>query len=130
MQFLGADINITGQDIVHDDILDEGAPVMLFFVEDLGVIQGDIGHGAEGFGQLVLTGAEHGVLIQIGAAHNGLEAFLGKTVMPSTPPPIRRAASGQRSPSKETSVQDTTQPSVSMTPKVLSEISFNCTITL
>ena len=78
MQFLGADINITGQDIVHDDILDEGAPVMLFLVEDLGVIQGDIGHGAEGLGQFVLTGAEHGVLIQIGAAHNGLEAFLGK----------------------------------------------------
>ena len=74
---------------------------MLLLIEDLCVVQGDIGHGAEGFGQLVLTGAEHGVLIQIRAAHDGLEAFLGKNsnaINPTANPQssVRPALSQQR----------------------------------
>ena len=33
MQLLGADINIAGENIVHQDILHEGAAVVLFFIE-------------------------------------------------------------------------------------------------
>ena len=76
MQLLGADINITGQDVVHDDILYKGAPVMLLLVEGLGIIQGDIGHIAENGGLLVVTGAENGILKAVGAAHNGAERLL------------------------------------------------------
>ena len=78
MQLLGPDINITGQNIVHDDILDKGAPVMLLLIEGLGIVQGDIGQLAEGPGHLVITGAEHGVFKGIGIAHDGLEALLGE----------------------------------------------------
>ena len=50
MQLLGADIDIPGQDIVRDDILDEGALVMLFLVVRLGKAQGDLRHAAGGGG--------------------------------------------------------------------------------
>ena len=78
MKLLGADIDIAGQDIVHDDILDKGAPVMLLLIKVLGVTQRDIGHGAEGLGKLVVAGAEHGVLKEVGAANDGLEALLAE----------------------------------------------------
>ena len=49
---------------------------MLLFIEDTGIVQGDIGHGTEGSGVLVLAGTEHGILKIIGTADNGFEAFL------------------------------------------------------
>ena len=78
MQLLGTDVDITGQDIVHDDILDEGAPVMLLLVEGLGIVQGDVCQLAEAPGSLIVAGAEHGVLKEIGIADDGLEGLLGK----------------------------------------------------
>ena len=76
VQLLGADINITGQDVVHDDILHEGAPVMLLLIEGLGIVQGDIGHLAEAPRHFVVAGAENGVFQHVGIAQNGLEAAL------------------------------------------------------
>ena len=78
VQLLGPDIDITREDIVHDDVLHKGAPVVLFLIEPLGIAEGDVSHGAEALGNFVVTGAEHGVLESIGAAHNGLEALLAK----------------------------------------------------
>ena len=78
VQLLGADVNITGQDIVHDDILHKGSPVMLLLVEGLGIVQGDIGHLAEAPCHLVVAGAENGVFQHVGIAQNGLEAALAE----------------------------------------------------
>ena len=78
VQLLGPDVNIAGQDVVHDNILDKGAPVVLFLIEGLGVVQGNEGHLAEASGSLIVAGAEHGVLKVVGVAHNGLEGFLRK----------------------------------------------------
>ena len=78
MELLGPDVDIPGKDIVHDDILDEGAPVVLLLIKDLRVIQRNVSHGAEGSGHLIVAGAEDGVFKEIGAADNGLEALLGK----------------------------------------------------
>ena len=76
MQFLGADIDITGQDIIHDDVLDEGAAVMLFLVEGLGIVEGYVGNVTVGAGSIVITHAEHSVLQYIGVADNSAEGLL------------------------------------------------------
>ena len=76
VQLLGADVNITGQNVVHDDIFHKGAPVVLLLIEGLGIVQGDIGHLAEAAGSLVVAGAENGIFQHIGIAQNGLEAAL------------------------------------------------------
>ena len=78
VQLLGPDVDITGQDVVHDNILDKGTPVMLLLIEGFGIVQGDEGHLAEASGSLIVAGAEHGVLKIVGVAHNGLEGFLRK----------------------------------------------------
>ena len=78
VQLLGADVNITGQDVVHDDIFHKGAPVVLLLIEGLGIVQGDIGHLAEAPCHLVVTGAENGVFQHVGIAQNGLEAALAE----------------------------------------------------
>ena len=56
--------------------------------------------------------------------------FCAKVTMPSEALPTFSAASAQRSPSMDTSVQEITQPSVSITPKIRSEISLSWTMTL
>ena len=63
---------------IHNNILDKGAPVVLLLIEALGIAQGNISHGAEILGQLVIPAAKHGILKIIGIAHNGLEALLGE----------------------------------------------------
>ena len=78
MQLLGPDVNIAGENIIHDNILDKGAPVVLLLIEGLGIVQGNKGHLAEASGGLIVAGAEHGILEVIGVAHNGLEALLGE----------------------------------------------------
>ena len=78
MQLLGPDVNVAGKDIIHDNILHKGAPVVLFLVEDLGIVQRDVGHGAVASGRLIIAGAENGVLKIVGGAHNGLKGLLGK----------------------------------------------------
>ena len=51
---------------------------MLFFVEGLGVVQGDIGDVAVGTGLVVVTAAENSILKIVGAAHHGTEGLLTK----------------------------------------------------
>ena len=62
VQLLGADVNIAGQDVVGDDVLDERALVVLFLVVDLGAVERDVGHDAQAVRQLVVTLGEHGVV--------------------------------------------------------------------
>ena len=78
MQLFGADVNIAGQNIVHDDVFHEGATVVLFLVKILGVIQGHIGHGAQGPGHIILTRGENGVFKIIAAAVHRLISVLIK----------------------------------------------------
>ena len=78
MQLLGPDINIAGQDVVHDDILYKGATIVLFFVEDLGIVQRNIGNGAECLRVFIVSGAEYGIFEEIGAANNCLKALTAK----------------------------------------------------
>ena len=73
MQLLGADIDITREDVIHDDVLHKGAPVMAFLIKNLGVIQGHIGHEAHASCHLILTAGKHGILIVIAVTHNGLK---------------------------------------------------------
>ena len=84
MQLLGPKVNIAGEDVVHDDVLDEGAPVMLFLIEGLGLAEGDVGKVAVGLGLLVLAGAEHGVLKGVVAVDQG----------PEVPLPVEQAPVG------------------------------------
>ena len=78
VQLLGPDIDIAGKDVVHDDVLHECAPVVLLFIEDLGIVQGNVSQAAVCTGQFIVTGAEHSVLKLVGAAHDGTEGLLGK----------------------------------------------------
>ena len=78
VQLLCPDIDITGQDIIHDDVLDEGAPVMLLLVEGLGIVQGDVGQLAEAPGGLIVAGAEHRILEVVGIADDRLEGLLAE----------------------------------------------------
>ena len=59
-----------------------------------------------------------------------LKLFWAKVTMLSEAFPTFSAASGQRSPSRDISVLEITQPSVSITPNTRSEISRSWTITL
>ena len=76
MQLLCPNVNITGQDVIHDNIFDKGAPVMLLFIEVLGIIQCDIGHHTAAAGRFIRTGAKHSVLKCTRATEDRLEAFL------------------------------------------------------
>ena len=76
MQFLCTDIDIAGQDVIHNNILNEGASVVLFLVESLCIVQGDESHGAASLCALVIAGAEHGVLEEISSGHHGTEGLL------------------------------------------------------
>ena len=60
MQLLGADIDIAGKDVVHNDVLDERTLIVLFFIIGAGAVEGDGGHGAQGAGLGVLAVDEYG----------------------------------------------------------------------
>ena len=76
MQLLGADVDITGQNVVGDDIFDKGPLVMLFFVVGLGSIQGHVGHDTDALGRFVISFHEHGI-VKIGApTDERLQSFL------------------------------------------------------
>ena len=69
MQLLRADIDIARQDIVGDDILDEGSLVVLFLIVGLRAVERDIGHDAQAPGGLVVALGKHSV-VKIGAPGN------------------------------------------------------------
>ena len=62
MQLLGPDIDITGQDVVHNNIFDEGTLIVLFFVVDLGTVDGNIGHQAQAPGGFIVAGDVNGIV--------------------------------------------------------------------
>ena len=78
MQFLCPNVNITGQDIIHNNILNEGATVVLFLVVALCIIQRDMYHIAKQLRLLVITGAKRSILKHTGAVENCAEGLLCK----------------------------------------------------
>ncbi len=57
---------------------------MLFFIEHLGAVQRDLGHGAEGVGHLVLAVNEDGVVEAVGEGGkgpNGLAGIMDRAVL-------------------------------------------------
>ena len=73
MQLLGAHVDVGNEDVVGDDILDEGALVVLLLVVALGGVQGNGGHGADGAAHAVVAGSEHGVVKAAAPAGQRLE---------------------------------------------------------
>ena len=69
VQLLRADIDIARQNVVGDDILDEGSLVMLFLIVGLRAVERDVGHDAQTSGDLVVALGKHGV-VKVGAPGN------------------------------------------------------------
>ena len=69
MQFLRTDIDIARQDIVGDDVLDEGSLVVLFLIVGLRTIERDVGHDAQALGDLIIALGKHGI-VKIGTPGN------------------------------------------------------------
>ena len=61
MQLLGR-YDIAGQDVVHNNVFDEGNLIVLFFVVDLGAVDGNIGHQAQAPGGFVVAGDVNGIV--------------------------------------------------------------------
>ena len=59
MQLLGADVNVAGEDVVRDDVLDERALVVLLLVAGLGLAHGDGGKDTDGAGHGVVPADEN-----------------------------------------------------------------------
>ena len=73
MELVALEIDVTGQDVIQDDVFDKVAPVVLLVVILLDAVEG---HGQDFdifLGRRVLAGHKHGVL-RAGTAAEGLEA--------------------------------------------------------
>ena len=74
-QLLGPHIDIPQHDVIGDDVLDEGPPVMFLLVVGFGCIQRHRGHGANGLADLVVAKGE-GCIVKLGSpAVQGLECL-------------------------------------------------------
>ena len=74
-QLLGPHIDIPQHDVIGDDVLDEGPPVMFLLVVGFGCIQRHRGHGADGLADLVVAKGE-GCIVKLGSpAVQGLECL-------------------------------------------------------
>ena len=62
MQLAGLDVNIAGQDVVQNDILDEGRLVVLFVIQRLDVVDGYRHQRADAARQLILALHEYRIL--------------------------------------------------------------------
>ena len=62
MQLAGFDVNIAGQDVVQNDILDEGRLVVLFVIQRLDVVDGYRHQRADAARQLILALHEYRIL--------------------------------------------------------------------
>ena len=75
VQLLGPHIDVADKDVVGDDVLDEGALVVLFLIVRLGGVQGHAGHGAHGAAHAVIAGGEHGIVKMSAPAGQRLEGL-------------------------------------------------------
>ena len=75
VQLLGPHIDVADKNVVGDDVLDEGALVVLFLIVRLGGVQGHAGHGAHGAAHAVITGGEHGIVKMSAPAGQRLEGL-------------------------------------------------------
>ena len=74
-QLLGPHVDIAQHDIVGDDVLDEGAPVVLLLIIGLGGVQRHRGHGADGLADLVIAKGEGRVIKLVAPARQRLEGL-------------------------------------------------------
>ena len=77
-QFLGPHINIAQHDVVGDDVLDEGTPVMLFLIIALGRVQRYRCHRTDGLADLIIAKGENGVIKLVSPAAERLEGLAVK----------------------------------------------------
>ena len=73
MQFLGPHVDVAEHDVVGDDVLDKGAPVVLLLIVALGPVEGHACHGADRASDLVLAHGEDGVVEPGAQAAEGVE---------------------------------------------------------
>ena len=76
MELLGADIDIAGQDIVGDDVLDKGSLVVLFLVIGLRAVERHIGHDANALGNFILAVHKDGIVKIRAPADQGFHGSL------------------------------------------------------
>ena len=75
VKLLGTNVDIPQKNVIRDDVLHEGALVVLLLIALLGAVVGHRRHGAEGAGQIVLAADKAGV-IKLGApAAQSLESL-------------------------------------------------------
>ena len=75
MQLLGPHVNVADEDIIGDDVLDEGALVVLLLIVILGAVEGHGSHGADGVADAVVAAGENGVVEMAAPAGQGLEGL-------------------------------------------------------
>ena len=78
MELVGADIDVAGKDIVGDDVFDEGALVMLFFVIDLGAVERHMGHQAKAAGKIIVAVDKNGIVKAVAEVGQRFDGFSGK----------------------------------------------------
>ena len=90
MKLLRPDVDIPGKDIVHNDVFDKGAPVVLFLIESPGIVKGNIRHGTKAKGSSIVTGAKHGIFQPVAGAKHRPECLLpiGKGILPGYSNPL------------------------------------------
>ena len=74
-KLLGAHIHIAGQNVVGDDVLDEGRRIVLVVVAGLGLAQRDGGHDRQRVGQLVHPVDKRAVFAPVSALADAAAAF-------------------------------------------------------
>ena len=62
MKLLGAHVDIGDEDVVGDDVLNEGALVVLLLIVALGGVQRHSSHGADGTTNDIITVGKHGIV--------------------------------------------------------------------
>ena len=62
MKLLSTHINVANKDIVGNDVLNEGALVVLLLIIGLGRVQGHAGHGADRAAHAVVAAGKHGII--------------------------------------------------------------------
>ena len=78
VELLGTDVDVSGKDVVGDDVLDEGGLVVLLFIIDLGAVQGNLGHEAEAVGQLVVAVHKDGKVEAAAEIRQRFDGLAGK----------------------------------------------------
>jgi hypothetical protein len=76
MQLLGSNINISGQDIVGNDVFDEGSLIVFFLIIGARLVHCDGSQYTDAPGHRVVPGNEHRIIV---AKSGRSQQFIGST---------------------------------------------------